>query len=215
MARKYPWAHTGAVDIVEFRLDRESLGGRGPFRVINLFVNGTRLQDLVRSVERPMRRPKAMRASPATTPAWPSVQRCLRPTISVNLRGSSLYGTPDLVAAWTFTSSQMRELRVQRNGRAEWPDHFCPRPRMSTTPSWVLAWAEDPSNVLGAKPSSLVTMRPVLDPRHEHMRVGPSIGSGRPVLLAVRPDEASDHGDVAHRTIRNPAGHLPVERTFH
>jgi hypothetical protein len=53
MARKYPWAHTGAVDIVEFRLDRESLGGRGPFRVINLFVNGTRLQDLVRSVEQP------------------------------------------------------------------------------------------------------------------------------------------------------------------
>jgi len=48
------------MDNVESRLDRERLGGCGPFRVINLFVNGTRLQDLVRSVERPMRKPKAI-----------------------------------------------------------------------------------------------------------------------------------------------------------
>jgi hypothetical protein len=41
------------VDVVEFRLDREELGGRGPFFVINLVVNGTRLQDLVRTFEQP------------------------------------------------------------------------------------------------------------------------------------------------------------------
>ena len=41
------------MDVVEFRLDHEELGGRGPFSVINLIVNGTKLQDLVRSVELP------------------------------------------------------------------------------------------------------------------------------------------------------------------
>jgi hypothetical protein len=41
------------VDVVEFCFDHEELGGRGPFPVINLVVNGTRLQDLVRTVERP------------------------------------------------------------------------------------------------------------------------------------------------------------------
>jgi hypothetical protein len=55
----------------------------------------------------------------------------------------------------------------------------------------------------------------VLDPGHEHMRPGPSVGSDRSVLLAVRPDEPSDHGYVAHRTIWYPIGHLPVERTLH
>lgn len=41
------------MDVVEFRLDHEELGGRDPFSVINLVVNGTKLQDLVRSVELP------------------------------------------------------------------------------------------------------------------------------------------------------------------
>ena len=45
--------HTSAVHVVEFRRERERLGGRGPFRAINLVVNGTRLQDLVRPVEQP------------------------------------------------------------------------------------------------------------------------------------------------------------------
>jgi hypothetical protein len=41
------------VDVVEFRADHEELGGRGPFAVINLLINGTKLQDLVRTVEQP------------------------------------------------------------------------------------------------------------------------------------------------------------------
>lgn len=44
--------HTGGVDVVEFRLEREELGA-GTFPVINLVVNGARLQEIVRRVELP------------------------------------------------------------------------------------------------------------------------------------------------------------------
>lgn len=40
------------MDVVDFRLEREELGV-GTLPVINIFVNGEQLQDLVRSVERP------------------------------------------------------------------------------------------------------------------------------------------------------------------
>jgi hypothetical protein len=73
---------------------------------------------------------------------------------------------------------------------------------------------QESADVLGAEPCQLVVVvvrLAVLDPMHEHVRVGPPVRGARPPFLAVGSDEADHDRDAAHRPLRDVRRLLDVE----